>query len=75
LIIEKANTMLNVKLNGEDKVVEGCSLLENAIAEWALSNQTFAIALNEQFIPKSLYASTQLQEGDRLEFLVPMQGG
>ncbi|MBB6523176.1 sulfur carrier protein ThiS [Pseudoteredinibacter isoporae] len=35
----------------------------------------FAVALNAQFIPRSQYADTALQEGDDLELLVPMQGG
>lgn len=35
----------------------------------------FAVALNTQFIPRSQYADTALQEGDDLELLVPMQGG
>ncbi|MGH1440330.1 MAG: sulfur carrier protein ThiS [Cellvibrionaceae bacterium] len=67
--------MLNVTLNGEAKTIEGKLSLEQAISEWDLGSQAFAIAVNEQFIPKSHYASTEIQEGDRVELLVPMQGG
>lgn len=35
----------------------------------------FAIAVNEQFIPRSAYPLTMLNAGDRLHFIVPMQGG
>ena len=34
-----------------------------------------AVAHNEEFVPRSRYASLQLQEGDRLEIVAPMQGG
>ena len=35
----------------------------------------FALALNENFIPKSQYADTLLNENDRIEIVAPMQGG
>lgn len=35
----------------------------------------FALALNENFVPKSQYADTLLNENDRIEIVAPMQGG
>ena len=35
----------------------------------------FAIAVNENFVPRSSYQQTSLSEGDRVEVLVPSQGG
>ncbi|SFR56101.1 sulfur carrier protein ThiS [Thiomicrospira sp. ALE5] len=35
----------------------------------------FALALNENFVPKSQYANTTIQENDRIEIVAPMQGG
>ncbi|CAM2780088.1 thiamine biosynthesis protein ThiS [Legionella steigerwaltii] len=34
-----------------------------------------AIAINNQFIPKSMFVNTILHEGDRIDLIVPMQGG
>ncbi|STY28788.1 thiamine biosynthesis protein ThiS [Legionella wadsworthii] len=34
-----------------------------------------AIAINNQFIPKSNFSHTILCEGDRIDLIVPMQGG
>jgi sulfur carrier protein len=34
-----------------------------------------AIALNNHFIPKAMFANTFLQEGDRIDLIIPMQGG
>ena len=67
--------MITVKLNGEAKTVAPNQNLEQAILAWDLANQQFAIAVNENFVPQSLYVNTLLQEGDRVELLVPMQGG
>ncbi|MDY0135761.1 MAG: sulfur carrier protein ThiS [Thiomicrospira sp.] len=35
----------------------------------------FALALNENFVPKSQYADTTIHENDRIEIVAPMQGG
>jgi len=39
------------------------------------SNLEFAIAINHQFIPRSAYSTSFLSEGDRVDMIVPMQGG
>lgn len=66
---------VTVILNGEkNHLPKSCSLLE-ALKNWADEKTTFAIAVNEQFIPRSLYAEVTLNEGDRIELLSPMQGG
>lgn len=67
--------MITVTVNSEQKtLVEGCNLTE-AIRLWKPGAQAFAIAVNGYFIPNSNYADTRLQNGDRVELLVPMQGG
>lgn len=35
----------------------------------------FAIAINNQFIPRTAYSTTFLRENDRIDIIVPMQGG
>jgi len=37
--------------------------------------ERYAVALNENFVPKSAYQKTLVQMGDRIEILVAMQGG
>lgn len=66
---------IKVSLNGKEKSLkEGCTLNE-AIMTLSISDSSYAVAINEQFVPKSSYTSTILQGGDRVELLVPMQGG
>lgn len=38
-------------------------------------NSNFVLALNSDFVPRSLYSSTHIQHGDELEILSPMVGG
>lgn len=35
----------------------------------------FAAALNLQFVPKTQYAATPLQDGDQIEIIAPITGG
>lgn len=67
--------MVEITVNGEPKLLTFNCNLEEAIAEWQINAENFAIAVNDQFIPKPNYASTQLDNGDRVEILIPMQGG
>ena len=67
--------MISVTLNGEHKNLDNSISLHQAIHDWALQSQTFAVAINEQFVPKSHYDATMLQDGDQIELVVPMQGG
>lgn len=42
---------------------------------WFKQEGNFAIAVNMEFVPRSLYGETLLREGDRVEIVLPMQGG
>lgn len=35
----------------------------------------FAAALNQEFVPKTLYAQTLLKDQDKIELIVPITGG
>jgi sulfur carrier protein len=35
----------------------------------------FAVAINHEFIPRSLYHTVILKDGDEVDVVVPMQGG
>ncbi len=43
--------------------------------DWFKQQGNFAIAVNMEFVPKSLYSETMLRDSDRVEIVLPMQGG
>lgn len=49
--------------------------LAQALKHWDTVKGTFAVAMNASFIPSSRYAETQLNEGDCIDIITPMQGG
>ncbi len=65
--------MIQVIVNGQRVDINDNTTLTELVASQAQSD--CAVAVNQQFIPKGLYQQTQLQQGDQIELLVPMQGG
>ncbi|MCO7223868.1 sulfur carrier protein ThiS [Pleionea sp. CnH1-48] len=71
----KTQQSITVSLNGQtQQALAGVSLKEN-LKQWQPDSARYAIAINEEFIPESQYDSIELSNGDRIELLVPMQGG
>lgn len=68
-------TNIDILINGELTVIDPEKNFPSLLEELGYTQSTFAIAINEQFIPRSAYSDVQLKEGDRIELLVPMQGG
>ncbi len=64
---------LSIRLNGETREVRAATLSE-LVEELGLSGRMIAIERNLEVVPKSLYAETELADGDRIE-LVHMIGG
>lgn len=67
--------MINIYLNDERQQVKPGLSLQEFLHNYTHSQSHFAIALNNQFIPRPSYNSTLLSEGDRIDLIVPMQGG
>jgi len=65
--------MISIQLNGEPREVAATTLAE-LVSELGLERRMIAIERNLEVVPKSQYADTRLQAGDRIE-LVHMIGG
>lgn len=65
---------MRVELNGRTIETSATTLAE-LMAEQQIDPLTVATALNGEFVPRSRYASQQLEAGNQLEILSPMQGG
>ena len=50
------------------------STLKDAVELVAIS-PPFAAAVNTQFVPKTLYDQTLLNDNDKIELIVPITGG
>ena len=67
--------MIHIYLNDESHPIESNQSLHHLLLRNNYTELHFAIALNNQFIPRTAYSTTLLNEGDRVDIIVPMQGG
>ena len=64
---------MTITINGERLTIKSAKLVE--ILQNFGAKPPFAVAMNGEFIPQSLHASTTINEGDSIELLSPIQGG
>lgn len=64
---------MEIILNGKPQQVKATTLAA-LLDECGFSGRV-ATAVNETFVPVGLRAERQLQAGDRVEVVAPMQGG
>ena len=66
---------LKLTINGEDRKILKSQNLEDLIRELDIKAPNFAMALNQQVVPKSKYATTLIQENDEVEIVHAVGGG
>jgi thiazole synthase/sulfur carrier protein len=66
---------LTLTLNGEPKRYEAPMTVAALLAEIGLDTGKVAVERNEEIVPRSRYASTPLECGDRLEIVHFIGGG
>ena len=65
---------MRVIVNGEEREISSSSV-GALLGELDYEGTHFAIALNYDVVPKSLWAETTLKAGDEIEIITPRQGG
>ena len=67
-------SVIRVICNGEARALPGGHTLAEVLP--ALTQACdFAVAVNEEFVPRSAYTAVRLADGDRIELVIPMEGG
>ncbi|GAA3924880.1 sulfur carrier protein ThiS [Litoribacillus peritrichatus] len=64
---------MEVLVNGETTQVNATHLVE-VLKELGFEGD-FAVAINGEFVPRSMYAEQTLAEGNQLDVLSPIAGG
>lgn len=63
-----------LRVNGEDKLLTVNSISE-LLKALKFSSQSIAVALNGELVQQELWQTTTLKNNDRIEIVMPMQGG
>ncbi len=65
---------MKISVNGVEREVKAKTLAE-LVTERGYDDVPVATALNQSVISKRIRDKTEIRSGDRIEILVPMQGG
>lgn len=65
---------MRVIINGKHRDVQA-SHVDALLSELDYEGKHFAIALNFDVLPRSVWAQTALKNGDEIEIITPRQGG
>lgn len=66
---------MTIVLNGASRDLPGNTRLAQLIHELGLEGKRLAVEINREIIPRSLYAQTELKNGDKIEILHAIGGG
>jgi sulfur carrier protein len=67
--------MITIYLNNQKHQINSNQSLQAFLLARNHKELHFAIVINNQFIPRTYYSTTLLDENDQIEIIVPMQGG
>ena len=60
---------MQLTINGEKRVIKESKNLADLIKELGIKAPNFAMALNQQVVPRSKYDSTSIKENDKVEIV------
>ncbi len=67
--------MITVSINGESRQFPQAISVASLIEELGITGKRIALERNGEIVPRSLFATQQLADGDRLEVVVAVGGG
>ncbi len=74
-ILRRMATTLQVMLNGEARTLTGPVTVAGLLVAIGLDTRKVAVERNEEIVPRSAYATTELASGDALEIVHFIGGG
>ena len=66
---------LELTVNGEKRKINKSQNLADLVKELDIQAPNFAMALNQQVVPRSKYESTAIKENDQIEIVHAVGGG
>ena len=67
--------MLKLSLNGEPATLSPMSYLSDLLEQEGYQSQKIAVAINGEFVPRSQYLETPINDGDNVDVIQAVGGG
>lgn len=68
-------SLVKVLLNGESVEIEAGVTVDHLLQRFDYQCERVAVAINENFVPRSTYCEAVVFDGDRIDVVAPVQGG
>jgi len=66
---------VRLTINGEERQLAAVATIEALVAALGLDKRKLAVERNLEIVPRSLFATTALADGDRIEIVAFVGGG
>lgn len=66
---------IELSVNNESVSLAANTLLSDALQQWSYGDSKIAVAINGEFVPRSIYAERELLNGDQIDIVKPVGGG
>lgn len=66
---------MNITLNGQQTTLTEAETTVSALLHQRYADMLVAVAINNNFVPKSQHDTTTLNPDDQIDIVAPMQGG
>ncbi len=67
--------MIIISLNNHPKTLSPNTILSDALVDWGFADGKIAVAINQEFVPRSTYSERILMNGDQIDIVKPVGGG
>lgn len=67
--------MIEIEINGQRHPLHGSQRLAAVLEQAGYAGDSFAVAVNGEFVPRAEYAATEIRSGDRVDVVAPVVGG
>lgn len=67
--------MIQVSVNNDIKSIAEATLLSDALQAWGYGDSKIAVAINQEFVPRSTYSARVLNANDQIDIVRPVGGG
>lgn len=67
--------LIKITLNGKPNEVKAGTRISALLAKWKIRPELVTVEVNEIILQKLEYETTEIREGDRVEFVFYMGGG
>ncbi len=68
-------TTIQIHINGEPHTFNQGSTLLDVTTQYSQKDQSVAVAVNNDFVPRTQYAHTPINNGDAIDIVAPVGGG